>query len=189
MSKTRPLPSQDYLVKVLDYDPLSGLLYWKHRDASLFLAPRYATCWNVRFAGKEALSYVNNSGYKVGDIDGIKYGAHRVIWMLVNGIEPQQIDHANGIKTDNRIENLRSVSPAENNKNHPMKRRNKSGCIGVRWYPKTASWQASIGGTAGREFLGYFKSLEDASEARRKAEVRLGYHPNHGRQHEAGRDA
>lgn len=60
----------------------------------------------------------NKKGYVHFNLDGKFYYAHRVIWKLQTMQEPNIIDHINGIKWDNRIKNLRSVTSSQNNLNH-----------------------------------------------------------------------
>jgi hypothetical protein len=107
--------------------------------------------------------------------------AHRVAWAIHFGEWPKFIDHINGDKTDNRIENLRAVSFVENTRNRKRPTNNSSGHAGIYWHTKERRWVARIGDGAGRKRLGSFLNLDDAVAARRKAEVDLGYHPNHGR--------
>lgn len=66
-----------------------------------------------------------------GQLPSIKL--HHMVWAVVHGRFPTQIDHINGDKTDNRIENLREVSQSENNKNtiHPWKPNARTGLPGV----------------------------------------------------------
>lgn len=59
--------------------------------------------------------------------------AHRVVWELHYGITKKQIDHINGIKTDNRIENLREVDARLNKRNQKMYNTNTTGVTGVEF--------------------------------------------------------
>ena len=72
---------------------------------------------------------------------------HHVVWAVCKGRWPeQQIDHVNGDKRDNRIENLREVNGSENNLNmlHPWKLNAKTGLPGV--FPKSGSFRTRIYG-------------------------------------------
>ena len=110
------------------------------------------------------------------------YRAHRLAWLIVYGsFPPDQIDHINGVKHDNRIMNLRAVTHAENSRNRPLYIGNKSGHTGIFYNKRMKKWVAQIGGTDKRVNLGSFENKEDAIEARRIAEINYNYHPNHGR--------
>lgn len=171
--------TQEYLNSILVYNPDSGELRWKPRDITAFKdgavsAASYQKSWNLRCAGKPAMTTVMNRGYLCGNLDGKMQLAHRVIWLMVYGETPKFIDHINGDRTDNRLRNLRSVTRSENARNRKTATNNTSGYTGVHLDTRTGKWVASIG-------LGYYNSLEEAAEARRSAERLLGYHPNHGR--------
>jgi hypothetical protein len=164
---TIPLPSQEELRKLLDYDPETGKLIWKRRKCD-------SPTWNIRFAGKPALT-IEKRGYFTGSIWGVKYMTHRIIWKWMTGDDPAEIDHINGNGLDNRWANLRSVDRLANARNMPKRRENKSGYCGV--YFAQGKWQARIL----RKTIGTFSSREDAIAARKAAERELGFHPNHGR--------
>jgi hypothetical protein len=110
--------------------------------------------------------------------------AHRIIWKHVTGNDPEFIDHINHDRTDNRIENLRSVSTVENCQNQTLSKSNKSGVLGVHWNTRQRKWIASIRrpGVGFSELLGRFDSVEEAAVCRRAAETEANFHPNHGRQ-------
>ena len=154
----------------LSYDSRTGLFKWKSRAAS-----------NVP-KGAKAGTLEKSSGYVRIKISGRKYRAHRLAWLIVYGsFPPDQIDHINGIRHDNRIINLRAVTHAENSRNRALDIRNKSGYTGITYNKENNKWLARIGGTDKRVNLGHFENLEDAVEARRIAEINYNYHPNHGR--------
>ena len=112
---------------------------------------------------------------------GRHYYVHRVIWLVEHGEEAEQIDHINGNRTDNRIENLRSVSCMENMRNQKARKTNTSGVTGVSWCQHKKRWLARIHAGGRNRFLGYFKTLDEAKAERKSAEALHGYHANHGR--------
>lgn len=160
------------LTELLDYQPETGLFFWRKRDAG-------GKNWNVRWAGKQAFTSLCGGGYFQGHLLGQKVLAHRVAWAASFGEWPDVIDHINGVRSDNRLENLRNVSWAENNLNLGLRRKNQSGANGVRW--SKGAWQAEIRAGGKSEYLGRFVSLDDAIAARKAAEPAFGFHPNHGR--------
>lgn len=159
------------LHELLEYDPETGTLTWKCRGN-----PQ----WDARFAGKAAFTSYRN-GYKAGGIFNKMYDAHRIIWMMVHGEWPNTIDHINGVKDDNRIENLRNVTQAENCRNAKRTRNNKSGHNGVSWSKGSRKWLAQIMVNRKCIYLGRFIDIEDAIAARAAAEIEHGFHENHGR--------
>lgn len=109
--------------------------------------------------------------------------AHRVAWMLMFKEWPKQdIGHDDGNRSNNKIENLSVMSEAENSRNRRMMVTNKSGFNGVFWRKDRRVWIAQITVDYRIIYLGYFKSLDDAVAARKEAEVKYGFHPNHGRE-------
>ena len=186
MAKTE-LPTPEELRKLLRYEPDTGKLYWLERSAEFFedgkrSAETACRCWNARHAGKEAFTADDGRGYRTGQIFNCLYLAHRVIWAMVHGAWPaDQIDHINGVKDDNRLENLRSVTSGENSRNHPRRADNSSGVTGVTWRPNGSKWTAQISVNDRQVHLGVFIKKDDAVAARKAAEIKYGYHENHGR--------
>ena len=77
---------------------------------------------------------VRSGDYIRVSFNGKEYPAHRLIWLLVYGQSPDQfIDHINGVRTDNRLANLRLASDAENKRNVGIRSHNTSGEKGVTW--------------------------------------------------------
>lgn len=174
--------TQDRLRELFDFDAEAGVLIWRVRPAEAFAKLSDANAWNARFAGRVA-GCINVQGYCTIKIDDKMRQAHRLIWIYINGSIPAgiQIDHVNGVRSDNRLANLRMVTNAENQRNRSMPRDNTSGVMGVDWKKRDRKWRAQIV-VAGRNMhLGNFDTLEAAATARAKAERDYGYHPGHGK--------
>lgn len=110
-----------------------------------------------------------------------KMYVHRLIWTMHNGEIPfgMEIDHLNGIRNDNRIENLRCASTTENRRNQGTRKRVFPGVNGVNYNKRDNLWHAMISDKGKAISLGHYKSFISACEARIVAEVSLGYHLNH----------
>ena len=175
------LATPQQLRELLDYDPETGVLTWKPRPREMFRQSGHCGRWNACFSGMPAGSRTK-SGYLRIEILGRSHYAHRVAWAIHFGEWPQgQIDHENGRRDDNRTENMRDVTNAENHRNKKTPRTNTSGVIGVFWENQRKKWHAQVE-VAGRLIhLGYFHSLDAAAAARKDAEQRFGFHENHGR--------
>ena len=183
----KALPSPEVLRQLLRYEPDTGKLFWRERPLSFFSGTAFRGAehccanWNAIFAGKEAFTAFDRHGYAVGRIFDRLYRAHRVAWCLHYGAWPvADIDHINQIKPDNRIANLRDVTNAENCLNRGLQSNNSSGFAGVYWHKSRSQWAAEIKIGGKRTKLGYFNDLSEAVAARKSAEQRLGFHPNHG---------
>jgi hypothetical protein len=149
----------------LRLDPLTGYLFWT-----------YAARRNQR-AGT-----VNADGYRVLQVRRREVLAHRAVWFLYYGHWPRtQLDHINGDRDDNRPVNLREATAVQQMQNRAMPKSNTSGVHGVTWNRVAGKWQASIKVSGKNHHLGVFHNIEDAATARRNAELRFGFHPNHGR--------
>jgi hypothetical protein len=119
--------------------------------------------------------YLEN-GYLVFRVDGKKYKAHRLSWLYTHGtFPPDQIDHINGVKTDNRMVNLRPATNAENRRNCGAPAANTSGHKGVCWHKPTGKWYAQIQvGTGVPKYLGIFDDIEEAAATYQAAALK--YH-------------
>jgi hypothetical protein len=170
----------EILNDLLVCDAEKGLLYWKERSPKYFKNEKRVSNWNGRFAGKPAFTTLKPEGYLQGTLFRKHHYAHRIIWWMTNGIEPSEIDHRNGIRSDNRIENLKNVSSSENSKNLKLMKHNTSSCSGVYLNRKQDVWVAQITIDKKRKFLGSFKDKKDAINARKEAESYYGFSDRHG---------
>lgn len=170
----RILPTPEQLRELLRYDPDTGKLFWLERHREMFKSKQSHGAWNTKYSGKEAFTAIGNHGYHTGAVNDNMYTAHRVIWAIVQGEWPMdQIDHINGIRTDNRIENLRAATSLQNNRNLRMSKANSSGYKGVSWHAKTKKWVASIKIDDGeRLHLGLHITPEAAHAAYRDAALK-----------------
>lgn len=173
---------------LLSYDAESGKLFWLPRQESMFnpayhfTAAQRAAQWNSRFAGKEALTNQGARGQKLGKIICRSYYAHRVAWAIHHGSWPNgEIDHINGDPSDNRIANLRDVTRSINMRNRPAFKKSKTGHPGIAWRDRFSAYQVRICVDNREIHLGYFKSLDEAIEVRKRAERIHNFHENHGR--------
>ncbi len=146
------------------FDYRDGQLFWVvDRPSSHFLCERTSRFWHTRYAGKSA-GTLCGGGYLQVSVKGNPHSVHRVIYELLNGPVPSgaQIDHVNGIKTDNRIENLRLATRSENSCNRKPNINNTSGFKGVHWDKKSSVWVAQIQVDRKRKRIGCFNTKEEA---------------------------
>ena len=176
----KPLPEPALLRNILDYK--AGRLYWRDRPKNMFATEVGWKRFTSLFAGELADKTKNSAGYRMLRVFKRPLLAHRVIWAMHHDRWPDgQIDHINGNRTDNRIINLRSVDCLQNNRNRKTRSDSSSGHLGV--YKSGKKWMAHIKVNYKTIYLGTFERIEDAIAARKRADDKYGFHPNHGRSH------
>lgn len=118
-------------------------------------------------AGKEC-GFIDQVGYVRTKLNSKMTFAHRIVWEMHNGkiSDGMEIDHLNGVKSDNRIENLRSVPHAVNMKNKMSYKNNKTGFTGVFYNEESSSYDAYITCNGKRKRLGSYRTIEEARDAR-----------------------
>ena len=158
--------TKDFLHEAFEYK--DGNIYWKLRT------------FRTRVKGKVA-GQRRPDGYMAVGINGKIYKVHRIIFMMHHGCFPQTVDHINGIKDDNRIENLRAATFSENCLNRGLRPDNAAQIKGVRWVQSSKRWRVRVTVNKKRRFLGDFKDVELAELV--AIEARDKYHKqfaNHG---------
>lgn len=130
----------------------------------------------LRASDKREVGYLNNIGYRQVFFKGQIYSVHRLVWAIHFGEEPNgEIDHINGNRADNRIENLRLATSSENNRNRRLSSRNKSGVKGVfrvKW-AKSDRWRVSVGHSHGQYYITHFKCFGEAVRHAKKMRASL----------------
>lgn len=181
----KPYASPELLRELLDYIPETGDLIWKPREERLMNSPcrdpaEASRAWNNKFAAKKAFTAVRR-GYRVGNVYGRTYPAHRVAWAIHHGDWPTgDIDHIDGDRQNNAITNLRDVTRAINLRNMRMSRHNTTGFTGVYRNTHTWKWSAKIWLNNRSVHLGYFATAEEAVAARKRAQEENGFSATHG---------
>lgn len=162
----RTLPSQTYLAECFTYDPLTGILHWKARPLHHFANAIAQRRWNSRLAGKPA-NAAHSSGYRRVCISYQPCMVHRVIYKLTTGQEPpDEIDHQDNDRSDNRQGLTRPATHAQNSRNSKRHKDNKSGFKGVTFDARgRGNYCAYIRINGKNKNLGTFKNPELAHEA------------------------
>lgn len=155
--------------EVLDYCQDTGVFTWK-------------VARGTKAAGSVAGSD-NGQGYLDISIDGRKYRAHVIAVLLMTGALPVvSVDHANGVRHDNRWKNLKASGQSVNLRNAKRYSTNTSGVTGVYWSDTTKNWQASICEPGGQKRRKSFGNLLEAAAWRKAQELLNGYSEFHGRE-------
>ena len=154
---------------MFDYDHIKGRLFRRKFSNGFFIG--------MEEAGTSQVNW-----YRVIEIDNIAHFEHRLVWVYINGVWPtDQLDHINKNRSDNRLVNLRQVDNSENQKNTKIRSTNKSGVMGIHTRTDNGKWSVRINHNKNRFVLGSFDDFFEACCARKSAEVKLGYHENHGK--------
>lgn len=151
----------------------------KHNVHDIFDYDDGTLRWKDSLSGKSrirgaAAGYVNGDGYIVVETGGKAVAAHRIVWLMHHGVWPQgEIDHLNGVRNDNKIENLRDVERLTNTENRrSASRHSRSGWLGVEQL-KSGQFRARIRSRGTLHELGIFSSGEDAHSAYVEAKRRI----------------
>jgi hypothetical protein len=141
------------LRELLQYNPDTGIFTWIKPSSNRIKVGSVASC-------KDAYGYI------VIRIDSKLYKAHRLAWLYCfNEFPEMSLDHVNGKKDDNRLDNLRECSSQDNNRNKSRQSNNSSGHVGVSYYAPYSKYRAGITINKSTLHIGYFDTVEEASLA------------------------
>jgi len=164
---TANILTQARLRFLLEYNPHTGEFFRKDKYAP---------------GNKDSCGTVDSGGYLLMTIDGVSHRLHRLAFLYMDGLFPHgEVDHINGARSDNRWINLRKTSHIENSRNQKRKLNNKTGITGVHWSKEYKKWIAQVCINGKSRHLISTSDLFEAICARKSAELRHGFHNNHGR--------
>ena len=106
------------------------------------------------------VGWVNSTGYKWVNFDRKKMLMHRVVFVMFHGYEPALIDHIDGDKTNNKIENLREATKSQNGFNRKIHTNNRSGCKNVCWNKQSNCWIVKLRVNKKLIYFGRYKDLD-----------------------------
>ena len=163
-----PLPPIDEILSIFDVNLEEGKLIFNPRPREQFKSDRLWLSWNRRFSGAEA-GYLNTLGYRVIRTGSLRFLAHRAVWKVATGDEPEELDHIDRNPSNNALANLRAATRSENNRNKHLSKYNTSGFLGVYRSPK-GYWVAQYKLMGKGHHLGLFDTIDEAIAARSGAE-------------------
>jgi hypothetical protein len=150
--------TQEQLKSKLRYNKKTGVFYWVDGVPATLIGKQAGT---ADLTGRIRIT-----------LNGKKYPAHHLAWLWVHGVMPtKSIDHKNRSPSNNRISNLREATPAQQNQNLGMSKRNTSGYIGVSRVGN--KWRARISSGGVVYYLGTYDTPEEAHKAYKKAKAEL----------------
>lgn len=142
--------TREYLASLFSYDPETGLI------------TRLVTRGYQALAG-DVIDCLHSAGYFHLSLDGKRLLAHRLAYFLHTGETPQEVDHHDGDKQNNRFRNLRPATSSLNKYNIPLKSNNTSGFKGVHYCKSKRRFTAQINVDGKYIHLGRFKTAEEAA--------------------------
>lgn len=154
--------SKPRIKKVVTYEELSSIFTYNNKTGNLI----WVNSRGPQARKGTAAGTVDVAGYLSIQLFNKGYKAHRLVWMINYGEFPDGIvDHIDGNRLNNKIENLRIVTASENSKNTRVSRANTSGVKGVNLNKRSGGWVAQIGKEGKHMHLGTFSTKEKATEA------------------------
>lgn len=143
------------------YEPDTGILYFRER---VFKNPSPRNKqWNTRFAGKEA-GFLNTNGYLRVSLEGKQYYIHQIAFMIMKDYIPEEVDHKDLNKQNNKWSNLREATRAKNLQNNFKRKNNKTKLKGVSWSKSNNCWRMDITYNK-QKFYSYHPTKQKAYQA------------------------
>jgi hypothetical protein len=151
-----------YLRECFVYDEVTGDLVWRERPRAHFRGGAGWHNFNRQFAGRPA-GHKDEKGRKQVKLNGRSYKAARLIWAWHDGLMGEhQIDHIDGDPGNDRIDNLRLATAAQNARNRNASCRNSSGVRNVTWHAQSEKWWVRLTISGKTISLGLYKDLDTA---------------------------
>jgi hypothetical protein len=145
--------TQAELKQILHYDPETGIFRWRYSVA------QRVKPWDV--AGSK-----DKKGYMITTIKCKAVTLHRLAWLYMTGVWPKnQIDHIDGVQSNNSWNNLREATAKQNRENLCLAKNNTSGFRGVSFAADRKKWIAQVKHNGTQLNLGYFDTVEEAAQA------------------------
>jgi hypothetical protein len=166
VASTLNYPTQEKLKEIFNYDE-SGHLVWKIRRKRANIGATAGT--------------IHPNGYLRTGINGKVYLNHRLIYVFHHGVLPDMVDHIDGNKLNNKIENLRNANNVTNQQNQKLKKENTSGYKNVSFCIQTKKWSVKIRIDGKSRTIGRYKDIELADLVAQ--ETRAKYHGVYARSH------
>jgi hypothetical protein len=142
--------TRERILHLFLYDGSRGQFYWLNPPVQ-----------NQYLLG-ELVGSLQKNGELVAGIDNKLFKIHRLIWFLEYGTWPKMIDHLNGVRSDNRIENLRGVDSRANQQNRYYHREGR--LVGAGFHKQHRRWRSSIMISGRTKHLGYFETEMEAHQ-------------------------
>lgn len=172
---------QSYFHNLFSYDEETGFLYWKERQVTSSGDKVFNSMYAGKRVGTAKIGDKSKTAYFTTRIRGKYYAVHRIIFAMIHGYMPEQVDHIDHDGLNNQKDNLRPSNNKDNAKNLPMQKSNKSGHIGVNWHKAAKKWQARAVDLNGKRIdLGRYDNIEDAIRVRKQYEIEFGYYEHRG---------
>ena len=159
------IPAKDPLANFTS-EELNKLLFYS--EGKLYRKDKNGKTDFSRVAGGKI-----GGGYILVSIRNKQYLAHRVIWKMFYDELPETIDHVNGDRADNRLENLRAATKAENLRNAFLRKNNTSGVKGVSWRKDANKWRGYVSLNGKQHLAGLFTDKNECIEAVKILRIQL----------------
>jgi len=164
--------SQNELKEIIHYDPETGIFSY---------AKDYISENGYKRNKGDVIKSKVGEGYLGVSIFGKQYRLHHLAFLYMLGYMPKEVDHDDGVRFNNKWENLKDCTRSENMKNRKISSYNSTGIIGVHLRKDTLQYSSTITVNGKIIRLGCYPTKNEAAKVRKEAELKYGFNKNHGR--------